>query len=117
MKRLSITPCHSRASFPEMKSIVENILSRVGADNYEVQKTRCPCYIPGRASKFTVNGNVLARFGEIHPEVLQKWDLEMPTAGGEICVDLLFKIISGKEIKPRVTKCEINIPDKNNKSN
>jgi phenylalanyl-tRNA synthetase beta chain len=117
MKRLSITLCHSRASFSEMKSIVENILSSVGADNYEVQKTSCPCYIPGRASKFTVNGNVLARFGEIHPEVLQKWDLEMPTAGGEICVDLLFKIISGKEIKPRVTKCEINIPDKNNKSN
>jgi phenylalanyl-tRNA synthetase beta chain len=95
MKRLAITLCHSKANFSEMKSLVESILANVGVEDYEVQESECPCYVPGRAAKFVVNGKVLARFGEIDPQVLENWGLEMPVAGGEICVELLFDMITG----------------------
>ena len=116
MKRLAITLCHSKANFSEMKSITESILANLGINDYDVQKSKCPCYIPGRIAKFTVNGQVLARFGEIDPKVLDNWDLEMPVAGGEICVDLLFNLINKKEIPEKVATCEIKIPEKTEKT-
>ncbi|MBL7169853.1 MAG: phenylalanine--tRNA ligase subunit beta [Candidatus Aenigmarchaeota archaeon] len=112
MKRLAITLCHSRANFSEMKSLVESVLANVGVSNYEVQQSKCPCYISGRAAKFTINGRVLARFGEIDPKVLENWGLEMPVVGGEVCVDLLFDIITGKEIVEKVTRYEIKLSEK-----
>ncbi len=96
MKRLAITLCHSKANFSEMKSLVESILANVGVDSYKVEKSECPCYVPGRAVKFTVNDRALARFGEIDPKVLEKWGLEMPVVGGEICVELLFDLINNE---------------------
>jgi len=93
MKRLAIVLCHSKANFSEMKSLVESVLNNLGVKDYEVKASKHPCYIPGRAAKFVVDGYVLARFGEIHPEVLEKWGLEMPVVGGEICVEKLFDLI------------------------
>lgn len=111
MKRLAITLCHSKANFSEMKSLVESILANVGVTDYEVQQSNCPCYTTGRAAKFVVNGKTLARFGEINPKVLEHWQLETPIAGGEICVDLLFDLITGKEIAPKLATCEIKLPE------
>jgi len=81
-----------------MKSLVESILANVGVIDYEIQQSACPCYVPGRAAKFVVNGKTLARFGEIDPKVLENWELETPVVGGEICVDLLFDLIKGKKL-------------------
>jgi len=116
MKRLAIALCHSKANFSEMKSLVESILANVGVTDYEIQQSNCPCYIPGRAAKFVVNGESLVRFGEIDPKVLENWSLETPVAGGEICVDLLLDIINGKEVVSKVTKSEIKVPEKTDKS-
>jgi len=95
MKRLAIALCHSKANFSEMKSLIESILSNVGITGYEVKESKCPCYIPGRAAKFVIDGKVLARFGEIDPKVLENWELETPIVGGEICVEYLFDLIKG----------------------
>ncbi|MBD3155453.1 MAG: phenylalanine--tRNA ligase subunit beta [Candidatus Aenigmarchaeota archaeon] len=112
MKRMAITLCHSKANFSEMKSLVESILTNVGVDGYDIQESNCPCYVPGRAAKFVVNGAALARFGEISPRVLENWGLEMPVVGGEICVDMMFNLITGKETVTKVTKCEIKAQKK-----
>jgi len=111
MKRLAVALCHSKANFSEMKSLVESILSNVGVNDYGVEESNAPCYITGRAAKFVVNGKVLARFGEINPKVLENWGLEMPAAGGEICVDLLFGLINGKEVSSKTGKCEVKLAE------
>ena len=98
MKKLAITLCHSKANFSEMKSLVESILANVGVSDYEVQESKCPCYVPGRAAKFVVNGKSLARFGEINPNVLENWRLDNPVTGGEICVDYLIDLVKGRKL-------------------
>jgi phenylalanyl-tRNA synthetase beta chain len=93
MKRLAIAVSHSRASFSEVRSLFESVLSNFGITGYKVEESKCPCYIKGRAAKFTIDGKAIARFGEISPQVLEKWDLEMPTAGGEICVNSMMGLL------------------------
>ena len=89
---LSIVLCHSKANFSEIKSIVESILNNLGIKKYKIEESKLPCFIHGRAAKIVVDGNDLGRFGEINPEVISNWELEMPVAACEICVDLLYNI-------------------------
>jgi len=93
MRRLDVVLCHSKANFSEIKSLVESILSNLGIKKYEIEESKLPCFIPGRAAKLVINGRDLGRFGEIHPGVISNWELEMPAAACEICVDLLFELI------------------------
>jgi phenylalanyl-tRNA synthetase beta chain len=76
-----------------MKSLVESFLSNLGIKDYKMEESKLSCFIPGRAAKIIVKNKDLGRFGEIHPEVISNWELEMPATGCEICVDLLFELI------------------------
>jgi len=93
MRRLGIVLCHSKANFSEIKSMIESLLSNLGIKDYKIEESTLPCFIPGRAAKIVIKDKDLGRFGEIHPEVLNSWELEMPIAACEICVDLLFDLI------------------------
>ncbi len=93
MRRLGIMMCHSKANFSEMKSLVESILSNLNIKDYKLEESKLPCFIHGRAAKIVIKNRDLGRFGEIHPEVISNWELEMPAAACEICVDLLFDLI------------------------
>jgi phenylalanyl-tRNA synthetase beta chain len=93
MRRLGIVLCHSKANFSEMKSLVESILNNLGIKDYKLEESKLPCFIHGRAAKIVIKNKDLGRFGEIHPEVVSNWELEMPAAACEICVDLLFDLI------------------------
>ena len=93
MRRLGIVVCHSKANFSEMKSLVESILSNLGVKDYKLEESKLPCFIHGRAAKIVIKNRDLGRFGEIHPEVISNWELEMPAAVCEICIDLVFDLI------------------------
>jgi phenylalanyl-tRNA synthetase beta chain len=92
MRRLGIVLCHSKANFSEIKSMVESILSNLGIKDYKIEESTLPCFIPGRAAKIVINEKNLGRFGEIHPEVISNWELEMPAVACEICVNSLFDL-------------------------
>jgi len=92
-RKLAIILSHSKANFSEMKSFVESILSNLGIKGYKIEESSFPCYISGRVAKIVVSGKPLGRFGEIHPEVVSNWELEMPVAAVEMNVDLLFELV------------------------
>ncbi len=46
-------------------------------------------FIPGRCAAVVVDGKKIGLFGEIHPQVLENWGIQMPCAGGEIDLNLL----------------------------
>ncbi len=46
-------------------------------------------FIPGRCAAVIVGGKRIGLFGEIHPQVLENWGIQMPCAGGEIDLGLL----------------------------
>jgi phenylalanyl-tRNA synthetase beta chain len=96
MRKLGVVLCHSKANFSEMKSMVESILSNLKIKDYRIEESTLPCFIPGRAAKIVINEKNLGRFGEINPEVISNWEIEMPVTACEICVDFLFNLMSKK---------------------
>jgi len=80
---------HSKASFSEVKSIVESLLRNLGV-KYEIREISPPYFIEGRVGEIIVNKEKIGEFGEINPKVLTNWELEMPVASFEIDLDRLF---------------------------
>jgi len=92
MRRLAVALCHSSASFSEIKATMNTILENLELEA-EVVEEGWGCFIEGRRYTATLGGEPLCWAGEVKPEVLENWELEMPVAALEMDVDALFKNI------------------------
>lgn len=88
VRRVAGVVCHSKASFSEIRSVVETLLKNMAVD-YTLEESACRCFIPGRAADIIVNGKEVGQFGEIHPAVLDNFGIGMPVASFEITVEEL----------------------------
>ena len=91
-KQLAIALCHSRANFSEAKSIMNSVLDNIDLKGMEVEPSGLSCFIEGRRLMAKVDGRPICQAGELRPEALKQWGLEMPVAGLEIDVDALFEL-------------------------
>ncbi|HUI71235.1 MAG TPA: phenylalanine--tRNA ligase subunit beta [Spirochaetia bacterium] len=48
-----------------------------------------PRFIPGRAAEIRVTGKRVGFLGEVHPQVLENWSIQMPCAVAELSLDLM----------------------------
>ncbi|MGA2761875.1 MAG: phenylalanine--tRNA ligase subunit beta [Spirochaetia bacterium] len=48
-----------------------------------------PRFIPGRAAEVRVKGKRVGIMGEVHPQVLENWGIQMPCAVAELSLDLM----------------------------
>ncbi|HUT81114.1 MAG TPA: phenylalanine--tRNA ligase subunit beta [Candidatus Bathyarchaeia archaeon] len=81
---------HSKVDFVEIKSNLEAILRAFGIIKYKLESTDHPSFFNGRCAKIMVNGKKVGIFGEIHPEVLNNFELENPVSAFEIELEKLF---------------------------
>ena len=58
--------------------------------NYDVEESRDPRFITGRAGAIRYKGAFIGVFGEIHPQVLENWGVAVPCIAGEIDLDALL---------------------------
>lgn len=95
--RLALLTTHKDADFTEAKQILDYLISALDL-TYEIEEEEKshPSFIEGRVGRVVVDGKKIAYIGEIHPQVLQNWNLEMPVSGFEINITELFSIISKK---------------------
>lgn len=78
--------------FYVLKGYVETVLREASVLRYEVQAEKCNySYHPGKTAKMTVGKDVIAVFGEIHPEVLDNYDLPENCYIAEIDLDKIVK--------------------------
>jgi len=83
---------HSTANFTETKSVVEALLSSIGLSKWKIKPTNNPSFIKGRAATIHTRNKNIGVLGEIHPEVLNSFELENPVTAFEINLeDLLAK--------------------------
>jgi phenylalanyl-tRNA synthetase beta chain len=75
---------HPTANFTEIKSILESLLMNLGMKNWTVKETNHPSFLAGRAATVALGNMKLGVVGEIHPEVLNNFELENPTGAFEI---------------------------------
>lgn len=80
----------SKASFTEMKSIVESFLRSMGLAA-EVEEMVNPSFIRGRAAALKVGGDQVGYFGEVHPRVITGFELTYPITVFEFDLERLVR--------------------------
>lgn len=78
--------CHSRAGFIEVKNIVDSLMKNLGL-GYSVKECDSEMYIPGRGVDVFIERKFIGSFGELHPRVIQNWDIGMPVAAFEMSLE------------------------------
>lgn len=94
----------------DAKADVEALLNSLGiaAENAQVVAQASDYFHPGRSGRLQLGPKmVLAQFGELHPAVLDKMDVEGPIVGFEIYLDNLPKPRAGK----KTTRAALNASD------
>ena len=81
---LAAVSSHPTANFTEIKSILDSLLVNLGWNFWEVKETLHPSFLQGRVAMINLNKMKLGFVGEIHPEVLNNFELENPTSAFEI---------------------------------
>ncbi len=80
---------HPKASYTEVKSLLQSLMGALAVD-FSLTSCNEESYIPGRCADIVVGGKVIGNFGELHPEVIQNFDLEYPVWGLEIFLEKLM---------------------------
>lgn len=93
-KRLAVAICHAKSNFSEIKSVTISILNNLGIKNFDIEPSDISCFIEGRRMNVKVGGRLIGWAGELKPEVLENWEIEMPTTGLELDVDALYEILA-----------------------
>jgi phenylalanyl-tRNA synthetase beta chain len=85
---LSAVITHSKATFTEIKSVLETLMNHLDK-KFELRHISSSSFIEGRCGEVIVDGKPIGVIGEIHPQVLENFNLENPVAAFEINVDAL----------------------------
>ena len=92
-KKLLSLGMYGDMDFFTLKGVVKGLLDRLGIENVEYQaETENTTFHPGRTANVIVDGENVGVIGEIHPDVLENYDIKVRCLVGE----LDFKILSEK---------------------
>jgi phenylalanyl-tRNA synthetase beta chain len=80
---LGFLSSHAEANFNQIASDASALLYYLGFE-YAVEESEDPRFIPGRQAYLLKGKERVGVFGEVHPEVLERWGLSMPCVAGEI---------------------------------
>jgi phenylalanyl-tRNA synthetase beta subunit (EC 6.1.1.20) len=79
--------------FFTLKGIVESVLKGLGITDYYFEKeTNHPTYHKGRCANIIWNGHVLGIMGEIHPHVLENYDLSERAYVADLDYNILLQL-------------------------
>jgi phenylalanyl-tRNA synthetase beta chain len=86
---LAALVAHASANFSELHAQLESLFyySRI---DYRLEPTAHDSFIEGRAGRIVVSGEPIGLIGEIHPEVLERWQIGMPCVVFEFALDPLL---------------------------
>ncbi|MCW6168716.1 MAG: phenylalanine--tRNA ligase subunit beta [Thermoplasmatales archaeon] len=88
---LCIGLTNSKAGFSEIKRIVDPFLSRLNIQRTDITQTSYYGFIQGRTGSLSVGGKEIGLIGEIHPALLEKFELVNPVAMAELDLDSIIQ--------------------------
>ncbi len=77
--------------FYDLKGIVEEIFSKIRFEKYTLVRTTKESYHPGRAADVYVGKEYIGTFGELHPDVMENFDLKKKLLTAEFRLEALIK--------------------------
>jgi phenylalanyl-tRNA synthetase beta chain len=79
---LAAISAHPGANFSEMHSYLD-LLMYYMVWPYSLEPVSHPSFLDGRVGRIRCQGQMVGYIGEFHPEVLEAWQIDMPTSGFE----------------------------------
>ncbi len=93
--RLAFLTADGESDFNLVNAHISAILYYVGR-SYLLEESNDPRFIPGRQARVCATGGAeIGVFGEVHPQVLDKWGVQVPCTVGELDVERLMKADAG----------------------
>ena len=89
--RVSVVLCDPDADLTKIRQILDCLFNALDL-KCEVRDTEHDSFVPGRVGRVSVNGCDVAYIGEIHPQVLENFEVEMPVAALELNLSELFSL-------------------------
>ncbi|USN45788.1 MAG: phenylalanine--tRNA ligase subunit beta [Candidatus Woesearchaeota archaeon] len=86
---IAVLVAREDADFTKAKQVLDCIAKNLGF-SISITEKEDALFVPGRSGTIMLGSKQLGRIGEIHPEVLARLGVEMPTAGFEIAIKDLF---------------------------
>jgi phenylalanyl-tRNA synthetase beta chain len=91
VRELVCVSTHSRANFTEMKSNLEPLMTNLGF-TFTIAEIEHPSFLQGRVGSIHIGGDEVGIIGEVHPQVIENWNMQNPVAAMELELDKLFKL-------------------------
>ena len=89
-ERIAFASCHQDANFTEMKQLLDTFMKLLGT-KYEIHEAEHDSFIKGRVGRILINNKGVGYIGEIHPIVLDNFNLSLPVAGLELNLSEIFE--------------------------
>ncbi len=90
-KRFAAVSIHAKASFTEVKSIVQSVMQGLGLP-CEVESEDGPPFLKGRGASVMSGGVKIGVFGELAPSTITAFELKYPVAGFEMDAEKLLTL-------------------------
>jgi phenylalanyl-tRNA synthetase beta chain len=87
--RLGALLAHAEANFSETHSFLDLLCFYLGKP-YRLEPIAHPSFIEGRVGRIEFGGTPVGLIGELHPEVLERWQIVMPCSAFELALDPLL---------------------------
>jgi phenylalanyl-tRNA synthetase beta chain len=91
-RKLACARASAEVGYQDIASVLDAFLSSLGCQ-YELRTGSHPSFIEGRVADVILKGADLGVVGEVSPEVLEAWDIEVPVSAFEIDVCSLYDIL------------------------
>jgi phenylalanyl-tRNA synthetase beta chain len=91
-EKLTLALCHDKVDFTQIKQTFDALTLSFGI-NCIIKETSHPSYIIGRVGELIIEEKRIGFIGEIHPSVLENWQLTVPVVVLEIDLESLFEKI------------------------
>jgi phenylalanyl-tRNA synthetase beta chain len=80
---LGATIAHATAHFSEIHSCLDALFYYLGKE-YRLEPMPHPSFLEGRAGRIMVAGSTIGVIGEVHPEVLERWQIGVPVVAFDV---------------------------------
>ena len=91
VRKLACVSVHSQANFTEIKSVLEPLMMNLGLQ-FGLKPVNHPSFLEGRVGSILIGDQEVGVIGEVHPQVIENWNLENPVAAMELDLDHLFRM-------------------------
>ena len=81
--------CHSAASLTEAAAALRHLLESLGVADYALHPCGENRFMKGRQARVMIDGKAIGVIGEVHPQVLENFGLQMPCVAFEVRLDEL----------------------------